>query len=379
MNKSSRGCVGDGSSVVFVMAGCVGRGAGGLLVWALVACASPTVNVDAPALVPAAPLHRSLVGSEIGIFGDQLEAGWSDWSWAEHSLTNPVPVSMGTKSISVAFHPWSALQFLRPGQALDGLDALEFDANGGVTEAPALIAYVVNLGTVGPRADVGPHCAGGRIPANAWTHCRVPLTELGFTTGTVDGVELQEGSGRQLPTMFLDGVMLTGGSSGAESSVGAVAWLYRDGLDPAWVDGSWARHDVANSAPVFSGTRSMSVTLDPWTGVAFATPGFPTAGRSMLTLWVNGSGNAVPALLVRALVGSEWTRGTLLAPSCAGALPSNPWIPCDVLLNSVAPPNAVLTSIAIQEGRGIQVPTFYLDDIGIDVVTAPPGRLALSW
>jgi hypothetical protein len=354
-------------------------------------CGAPALAAGSqPGFAPTSEAQGTVVGAAVPIFADALAPGWSDWSWADHSLSNTSPVANGLRSVSVAFSPWSALQFLRPGLSLEGLGALEFDVNGGATDNPAILAYLVKNGTVGARVAVGARCDGQRIPAQGWTHCRVPLADLGFTSGTVDGVQFQEGSGRQLPTLFMDGVTLTGAgsppaggssSSGSSSSSGgaavgtaaaATAWLFRDAVDPAWVDGSWARHDPDNRVPVLSGTRSMSVSLDGWTGVAFAHPGFATAGRTTLTLWVNGGGGPAPAVMVRALVGGTWTTGTLLAPWCSEGIRPNVWTRCDVPLTSVMPSGAVVTNLAFQEARGIQVPTFYVDDIGFDVGGASP-------
>ena len=48
------------------------------------------------------------------------------------------------------------------------------------------------------------------------------------------------------------------------------------------------------------------------------------------------------------------------------------WTACDVPLVAVAPESAVLTSIVVQEGRGLSLPTLYLDEVGFDAAGSAP-------
>ncbi|MBI5494518.1 MAG: hypothetical protein HY904_05780 [Deltaproteobacteria bacterium] len=392
-----------------------------------VACQGPLADLDFRDPFGWGENADALSVGDVTIYDDTLVDGWADYSWATHSLVNTDPVAAGARSISVRFRPWTGLQFLKSGVSTRNLHSLQFQVNGGNTSNPALYAYVIRNGAVGPPVAVGPYCDGGRIPARAWTTCRVPLSALGATGGTLDGIELQEGAGRVLPTLYVDSLVLSGavapaptmtssslpassswapsssaapvlsssfssssavsapsstgvsasatsGSSGGVTVVPGPTWLYRDAVEQPWTDGSWATHDLAQASPVSSGNHSISATMAPWTALAFFHAGFPTAGHATLSLQVNGGSAGGAVLLVRALVNDAWTAGTALGPTCTGgSIPPNAWARCDIPLAALAPAGSTLTAIAVQEGRGLSLPTLYFDDVGFDVADAPAG------
>jgi hypothetical protein len=308
------------------------------------------------------------------IYDDALAAGWSDQSWAAHNLANNAPVAQGVHSISVTFTPWSGVQLLKLNVAISGLTSLDFQVNAGTNANPVLNAYLVKGNTTGPAVAVAPYCEGGALASNAWTSCHVPLAALGFTSGTVDGIEIQEGAGRTLAPLFLDALAL--GSTPAPSSsssggAGNTTWLFRDALQAPWIDASWVTHKLDNTSPVQAGSRSISVTMTPWTGLSFAHVGFSTVGHTTFSMQVNGGTRAGNALLLRALVNGAWTAGTLLGPNCVGGtIPANAWTRCDVPITAIAPLGSTVTNVVLQEARGLTLPTFYVDEVGFDVAGA---------
>ncbi|WP_240359047.1 glycosyl hydrolase family 18 protein [Pyxidicoccus trucidator] len=142
------------------------------------------------------------------LFADALGTGWTDWSWATRNLAATSPVASGTRAVSVTFGPWSGLYFHHAGVPTTGLEFLELQVHGGVTANPALTAYATVATQARPTVGVNRYCDGGTIKAGAWTRCRVPLSALGVTNVTLDGIVLQEGAGRTLPVMTFDNLRL---------------------------------------------------------------------------------------------------------------------------------------------------------------------------
>src|SRR4051812_13733819 len=143
------------------------------------------------------------------IYADALASGWADWSWASHNLANASPVAQGTRSIAVAFGPWTGLYFHTSGASTNGFAFLDLMVDGGATANPAVNAFATVRGVHGPGVAIGRFCTGGAIPSSNWTRCRVPLSSLGAANTVIDGIILQEGAGRSLPAMYFDNLGFT--------------------------------------------------------------------------------------------------------------------------------------------------------------------------
>ncbi|WP_049760102.1 glycosyl hydrolase family 28-related protein [Anaeromyxobacter dehalogenans] len=144
--------------------------------------------------------------------------------------------------------------------------------------------------------------------------------------------------------------------------------IYSDAMVSPWADWSWAGvYSLASTAPVASGTRAISVQFGPWEGIYFSRAAFAPDTGSSLRLYVNGgAGGAGAALRVRAVVNGAWTDGADLGPYCqGGAVPANAWVACAVPMSALAPAGAAITGVAVQEWRGLSLPTLYFDDLGV--------------
>jgi hypothetical protein len=168
--------------------------------------ADPTKSNVATVTVTSPPA----VGPTI-IYGDALAPNWVDNSWCTHDLANTSPVSGGTRSISVDYGPYTALSFgLAAGVSTTGAVNLEFDVHGGTSANPAIVAVAqinwIGNGPWGPEVNIAPYCAGGAIPAGAFTHCKVPLSALSVANMTFQRIALKEAAGLTLPRMYVDDI-----------------------------------------------------------------------------------------------------------------------------------------------------------------------------
>ncbi|WP_371928655.1 glycosyl hydrolase family 18 protein [Myxococcus vastator] len=145
------------------------------------------------------------------IYRDAMEAPWQDYSWAPHSLTNTAPVAAGRYSISVTMRAWEALYFNTSPLTSNAGMTLTLRVHGGVAgnNAVVLTRAVVN-GVFTPGTELGPYCTGGRIRANTWATCTVPISLLAPQGAQVTGLVLQEGRGQGLPTLYFDELSVRG-------------------------------------------------------------------------------------------------------------------------------------------------------------------------
>ncbi|WP_426749627.1 glycosyl hydrolase family 18 protein [Myxococcus sp. Y35] len=144
-------------------------------------------------------------GTTSWIYRDAMEAPWQDYSWAPHSLTNTTPVAAGRYSISTTMRAREALYFNTSPLAAPPGTMFTLRVHGGTSgdNAVLLVRAVVN-GTLMPGTELGPYCTGGRIRANTWVTCDVPISVLVPQERALTGLLIQEGGGLSLPTLYFD-------------------------------------------------------------------------------------------------------------------------------------------------------------------------------
>src|SRR6185312_320279 len=129
--------------------------------------------------------------------------------------------------------------------------------------------------------------------------------------------------------------------------------IYTDALTNGWTDWSWATHNLSNTSPVASGSRSISVTYGAWKGLYFHNNGLATSGFATLDFQINGGANSNPALTAYVTRGGAAQKSVSIAPFCTGqSIPSNAWTRCSIPLSSLGGANATLDGVVIQEGAG---------------------------
>ncbi len=156
------------------------------------------------------PVSATVLGVSLAyVYQDSLVNGWRDWSWGTtRNFANTNPVQAGTRSIAISYNrAWGGLYLYNPGVSTVGRSTLQIWANGGSTNNPILDVKSV-VGRVWTARRLNAYCAGGVIPANAWVRCLVPLSELRATNVSLQGVVVQEGQGRTLPTLYFDEIAI---------------------------------------------------------------------------------------------------------------------------------------------------------------------------
>jgi fibronectin type 3 domain-containing protein len=253
---------------------------------------SSASSATASATVPAAQ------DTSVPVFSDALASGWSDWSWGgTRDWANASPVAAGSRSVAVTFtDPFAGIYFRHTAGPISGMTAFELSVDGGAAAGNKLQVVAVQGETESAPVALEGYCAGGTIPANAWTRCKVPLSALLPQGGSVDGIYLREVDGAARPTMYLDEVALTGAGSTAPAVPAAPSSLAAAASTGA-ISLSWGAVSGASGYDVYRATAAAGSFAKLTTAPQTATTYQDTACTAGATYWyqvraVNAAGSS---------------------------------------------------------------------------------------
>jgi hypothetical protein len=162
--------------------------------------------VVALALSLAVPLCAD---ASLPVYDDVLRNGFADWSWAVHSLSQSGTVRSGSAAVAFEADAWTALYLHRDaGIDVAQLGALELWVRGAGAGGQRLTVALLAGGAIAGSAPLDGFIAGGRVPAGSWAKATVPFSSLGVTNGVLDGFWLQDATGGDQATVFVDDVQL---------------------------------------------------------------------------------------------------------------------------------------------------------------------------
>lgn len=173
--------------------------------------ARATLSATAAALliVSTCGLASHADAAPLPVYRDALESGFADWSWGTRNLAQTAVVHGGSAAISFEPDGWAGLYLHRDaGIDLAEHDALELWVRGAGTGAQQVTVALLSGGAVAGSASLAPFVAGGSVPAGSWAKATVPFSALGVTSGLLDGFWLQDASGVNQPTLYVDDVQL---------------------------------------------------------------------------------------------------------------------------------------------------------------------------
>ena len=296
------------------------------------------------------------------IFDEALHPAWQNWSWASVDTTSTAAAHTGSTSIAVTPSAWSALSLRHDPFDTTGYGKIEFWINGGTTGLNTLFV-VATLNDAGqPGVAIGP------IAANSWQKISVPLVSLGAeNVPNFTGFWIQEGTGNAQQTFYVDDIVLTGSvpTIPAPPLDGGMA-LYDDAYVNGWQNWSWAGVNTAATSPVNSGASSIAVTASPYSALSFHHAALDTQSYTSLTFWIHGGDTGGQLLKLSALLSGTAQPGVNVGPLAPGV-----WQKITIPLADLGAANKPdLTDIWFQEIAGASAPTFYVDDVRLDL--APP-------
>ncbi|ACB76398.1 alpha-L-arabinofuranosidase [Opitutus terrae] len=299
--------------------------------------------------------------SDIPVYDDALGSGWQNWSWATVNLSSTTLVHGGSTAIAVDASPWSALSLRHDPLDTTGYGKLTFWINGGPTGGQTLRVSATLNDAGQPAVVIGP------LAVNTWQLIEIPLVSLGADDRTdFTGFWIQEGTGNTAPTFYVDDIVLKGSVPTVPPPPLVGMALYEDAFVNGWQNWSWANVNAAATNPVNSGASSIAVTSDPFTAVYFHHTAMPTDSYDSLTFWIHGGSEGGQVIKVSALLSDTAQPGITLPP-----LTANTWQKITLSLADLGVAERPdLTGIWFQENAGVAQPTYYLDDVRLNL--APP-------
>ncbi|MGC4072796.1 MAG: alpha-L-arabinofuranosidase [Nibricoccus sp.] len=296
------------------------------------------------------------------IYDESLNPAWQNWSWAAVDTASTAAAHAGSTSIAVTPSAWSALSLRHEPFDTSGYGKIEFWINGGSAGLTQLFVVATLNDVNQPGVTIGP------IAANTWQHISVPLAALGAdSVPNFTGFWIQEGTGNAQQTFYVDDIVLTGSvpTIPAPPLNGGMA-LYDDAYVNGWQNWSWASVNPAATSPVNSGATSIGVTASPYAALSFHHAALDTQSYTSLTFWIHGGATGGQVLRLSALLSGVAQTGLQLPPLTPGV-----WQKITIPLADLGVANKPdLTDIWFQEIAGISSPTFYVDDVRLDL--APP-------
>ena len=148
----------------------------------------------------------------LAVYDNALQSGFNDRSWStNYSLANLSPVHGGADSIRFNAANYQGVQLVADNLEFNLVDyaSVTFWVNGGTAGAQTLTLYVSdNYAAVNNLTfDVATLIPGGAVPQNAWAQVTLDFDSVGFTSGTFNGVVIQDrsGGGGQ-PPVYIDDI-----------------------------------------------------------------------------------------------------------------------------------------------------------------------------
>ena len=157
---------------------------------------------------------------------------------------------------------------------------------------------------------------------------------------------------------------------------GAEYVIYNDSIPDGWYDwNSWMPHDLASTAQVHSGSKSISITPTAWGGLTLQNGWGQVVDTSVLRtleFWVHGGATGGQSIGLHLIFGDDWGSSAWVG---LPPLVANTWQKIEIPLasfNAEGRPN--ITGISFRHFKGEDAPTLYIDDIKFTSVY-PPGTL----
>jgi hypothetical protein len=300
--------------------------------------------------------------TDLTVYDEALAPGWQNWSWATNDIASTANANTGTVSVAITPAAWSAF-YLRSADALDTHGYLNFSfwVHGGETGGQTIQVVAVVNDVSQPGIRVATPTAG------SWQKITVPLSALGADERTgVNGFWIQQGSGVDDPTYYVDTIVLESGTPPTPPPPVNGMSVYGDALVNGWNNWSWASVSTANTSTVHTGTSSIAVTADAFEALYLQHAALPTDAYASLKLWIHGGSAGGQTLNVIAL-----RNDVSQPPVPIGPLAPGEWREIVIPLEQLGIANVGdLTGLWLQESSGATQPTYFVDDVSLEF--APP-------
>jgi hypothetical protein len=318
----------------------------------------------------ALPQAQAAVTRKLAVYTDALSQGFTDHSWAEHTLADMQTVHNGARSIR--FEPsFDAGLYLYSQEPLlvSEYNTLEFWIHGGPQGQQEMNVIIQAGGKPVAKVDLKDYLAEGQLKADVWHKVQVDLTPLRIPNGVFDGILLRDKTQSRQGSVYVDDMSLLYETVPVSTKLPAPVLeqmiVFDNQLNPGFKSYSWGTHSLKEEQTVRSAVYSMM--LQPSSSSAlylYKERIIRTSEYTTLEFWVNGGtagGQQLDLILqsggepVLTLDLNQYVRN--------GSIQPQQWEKITIPLSQLPIPNAIFDGFLFK-GRGTQQQgRVYLDDM----------------
>jgi hypothetical protein len=310
--------------------------------------------------------------NQVTIFADGLGEGFTDYSWAEHSLAEGGIVHQGDRSIAFgpsmdgALYLYSSTPYL-----VSEYNTLEFWIHGGSEGGQKLNVIIQAGGELVAKLNLDAYLPEGRLVAGSWQKVQVDLTPLKIPHGLFDGIMLRDQSHDQQGTVYVDDMRLVlerfPVSGKPPEAIQEQIVVFDDKMNAGFTYHGSAASSLQETATVHEGTYSASFTPGHGAGVYFYKDRvLSTDEYKTLEFWVHGGTAGGQQLdLILQSGGQPVAEVKVEEQLTLGAIGAGEWRKASLSLTGLALPDGLFDGLLFK-GRGEEEqPALYMDDIVI--------------
>lgn len=275
---------------------------------------TPTPTPTSTPTPTPTPTPTATPSAALTVYDDSLRNNFIDWSWCIRNLSQTSVVHSGSRAISMEPDYWQGLQFANEqGVALNTIKSIRFWIHGGSTGGQSL-GLTVETDNSEASIALTNYLPGGRIPANQWAQVEVPLSALALRGTSLRAFYLQDRTGGNQGTLYVDDVALvSSGSSPTPTPTPTPTSSPTPTPTPSptptspptsrttmYING---RHlyDTCGRKVILRGVNKMNIWTDPDGSKSFAEIA-KTGANAIRIVWdTNGSAGALDTVIARAI------------------------------------------------------------------------------
>ncbi|MFD0676352.1 MULTISPECIES: glycoside hydrolase family 44 protein [unclassified Paenibacillus] len=196
--------------------------------------------------------------AKLTVYDDKLNSSFSDYSWANHTLSEAKTVHTGSKSIRMKPNNDDGLYLYKDRIVkVSDYPTLELWLNGGKGSAQKLEVVLQAGGQPVASSPIN----GSLFGTETWQKASIDLSKLNIPGGLFDGILIRGTTSGQQPDVYLDDIVLTNGGITAEKKLTGIS------LSPAALQLKTGQNSAITAVGAYSDGSNSPLTQ----GVAWTT------------------------------------------------------------------------------------------------------------
>lgn len=289
------------------------------------------------------------------LYSDNLDEGWSNWSWSSTINPHHGDTISGAHSLSFLSEPWGGL-YIHANQPLpaDDVTHLQFLIKPHSSEQKYRI-FVADQNNSFIDNSFDLQSTPAEQLQNGWRKYTIPLAELNASGKIISGIIMQEGSGLGGVNTLIDDIkLLSNRDEQKDIKTTASSDVFVDFLSKGWFNWSWGGNMQMSNEIIFS--------HQPWAGLYLrADQPFNTKEHTHLAFDMRSNVNNLP-YKIALYDGSNQKMTEFIEVKNFGGEVTTDWKSYSIPLSALTNGNSSVYGIVIHDGSG-QNAIVYLDSV----------------